>query len=117
MLPVRPHGSALCPLLLNCLPLIAASMRSVHQVTPGASAVRWFERAPQRGPLHTRQWIGTHGNRGNGEYRDELASALRAITTYLTGFAFPQRWHWFVWTDSMVMHQWWPRSCLQTFMW
>jgi hypothetical protein len=39
--------------------------------------------------MHTRQWIGTYGGKGNGEYRGELTSALRAITTYLTHFAFP----------------------------
>ena len=38
--------------------------------------------------MHTRQWVGTYAGRGNGEYRDELASALQAITTYLTHFAF-----------------------------
>ncbi len=39
--------------------------------------------------MHTRQWVGTYGGKGNGDYRGELASALRAITTYLTRFAFP----------------------------
>jgi hypothetical protein len=39
--------------------------------------------------MHTRQWIGTYGGKGNGDYRGELAAALRAITTYLTHFAFP----------------------------
>ena len=37
--------------------------------------------------MHTRQWIGTYAGRGNGDYRGELASALRAITTYLRHFA------------------------------
>jgi len=37
--------------------------------------------------MHTRQWVGTYGGRGNGEYRDELTSALQAITTYLKHFA------------------------------
>jgi hypothetical protein len=37
--------------------------------------------------MHTRQWIGTYGGKGNGDYRGELVSALRAITTYLTHFA------------------------------
>ena len=37
--------------------------------------------------MHTRQWVGTYAGRGNGDYRDELASALQAITTYLTKFA------------------------------
>jgi hypothetical protein len=38
--------------------------------------------------MHTRQWIGTYAGRGNGNYRDELAAALQAITTYLAHFAF-----------------------------
>ncbi len=37
--------------------------------------------------MHTRQWVGTYSGRGNGDYRGELASALQAITTYLTYFA------------------------------
>ncbi len=37
--------------------------------------------------MHTRQWIGTYGDRGNGDYQDELASALQAIKTYLAHFA------------------------------
>jgi hypothetical protein len=37
--------------------------------------------------MHTRQWIGTYAGRGNGDYRGELASALRAIATYLRHFA------------------------------
>jgi hypothetical protein len=36
--------------------------------------------------MHTRQWIGTYAGRGNGDYRAELASALRAITSYLKHF-------------------------------
>ncbi len=39
--------------------------------------------------MHTRQWIGTYAGKGNGDYRGELASALRAITGYLKHFAFP----------------------------
>src|SRR5258707_760008 len=39
--------------------------------------------------MHTRQWVGTYAGKGNGDYRGELASALRAITTYLKHFAFP----------------------------
>jgi hypothetical protein len=34
-------------------------------------------------------WIGTYAGKGNGDYRGELASALRAITGYLKHFAFP----------------------------
>src|SRR5207237_28696 len=37
--------------------------------------------------MHTRQWVATYAGRGNGEYRDELASALQSITTYLKHFA------------------------------
>ncbi len=32
--------------------------------------------------MHTRQWVDTYAGRGNGDYREELASALQAITTY-----------------------------------
>jgi hypothetical protein len=37
--------------------------------------------------MHTRQWIGTYAGKGNGDYRAELASALRAIATYSSHFA------------------------------
>jgi len=37
--------------------------------------------------MHTRQWVGTYGGRGNGDYQKELASAVRAIITYLKHFA------------------------------
>src|SRR5438270_3374508 len=39
--------------------------------------------------MHTRQWVGTYAGKGNGDYRGELASALRAIIAYLKHFAFP----------------------------
>jgi hypothetical protein len=39
--------------------------------------------------MHTRQWVATYANRGNGDYRAELTSALQAITTYLKHFALP----------------------------
>jgi hypothetical protein len=39
---------------------------------------------------HTSQWLGSFGNRGNGEYRKELASAQRVIRCYLTANDQPQ---------------------------
>src|SRR2546421_1443486 len=39
---------------------------------------------------HTSQWLGSFGNRGNGEYRKELASALGAIRRYLAANSLPQ---------------------------
>src|SRR5260221_149732 len=57
--------------------------RSVLLATEDASAGRWCARAPQRAEMHTRQWVGTYAGKGNGDYRGELASALRAITAYL----------------------------------
>ena len=38
--------------------------------------------------MHTRQWIGTYAGKGNGDYREELASAKHFITAYLKQFAF-----------------------------
>ena len=63
------------------------SMRSVRLGTKGASEVRWYAHAPPHLQMHTRQWVGTYAGQGNGDYRGELASALQAITTYLTHFA------------------------------
>ncbi len=39
---------------------------------------------------HTFQWLGSFGNRGNGEYRKELASALGVIRRYLAAHSLPQ---------------------------
>jgi hypothetical protein len=39
---------------------------------------------------HTSQWLGSFGNRGNGEYRKELASALGVIRRYLAAHGLPQ---------------------------
>ena len=53
---------------------------------------------------HTSQWLGSFGNRGNGEYRKDLASALGVIRRYLEALGLPQArarlaigqplWHW-----------------------
>src|SRR5437867_8274006 len=39
---------------------------------------------------HTYQWLGSFGNRGNGEYRKELAPALEVIRRYLAANGLPQ---------------------------
>ena len=39
---------------------------------------------------HTYQWLGSFGNRGNGEYRKELALALEVIRRYLAANGVPQ---------------------------
>ncbi len=78
---------------LPCDPTLPAARRRLDAVcAPGykgrkrGEVVRTRTTALQ---MHTRQWVGTYGGKGNGDYRGELASALRAITTYLTRFAFP----------------------------
>jgi hypothetical protein len=60
----------------------------VRLATEDASGARWCAHAPRRAEMHTRQWVGTYAGKGNGDYRGELASALRAITAYLKHFAF-----------------------------
>jgi hypothetical protein len=85
----RRHGNEPCLVLLNCLPLDAASMPNVAPGYTGrkrGEVVRTRTTALQ---MHTRQWVGTYAGRGNGDYRDELASALQAITAYLKYFALP----------------------------
>jgi hypothetical protein len=39
--------------------------------------------------MHTRQWLGSFGGRGNGDYRGELQAGLTAVTTYLTTWELP----------------------------
>src|SRR5712691_9712847 len=39
---------------------------------------------------HNYQWLGSFGNRGNGEYRKELAHALVVIRRYLAAHGLPQ---------------------------
>lgn len=40
--------------------------------------------------MHTRQWLGSFGGRGNGNYRGELQAALQAVTTYLAAWELPR---------------------------
>src|SRR6266516_2023232 len=78
---------------LPCDPTLPAARRRLDAVcAPGYTGRKLGEVVRTRTTalqMHTRQWIGTYGGKGNGDYRGELASALRAITTYLTHFAFP----------------------------
>src|SRR5262249_52790692 len=39
--------------------------------------------------IHTRQWLGSFGGQGNGDYRGELQAALQAVTTYLATWELP----------------------------
>jgi hypothetical protein len=39
--------------------------------------------------MHTRQWLGSFGGRGNGDYRGELQAALHSVMTYLTAWDLP----------------------------
>src|SRR5713101_7224248 len=77
---------------LPCAPELPPARRRLDEVcAPGyrgrkrGEVVRTRTTALQ---MHTRQWVGTYAGKGNGDYRGELASALQAITTYLTQFGF-----------------------------
>jgi len=79
---------------LPCDPSLPPAKRRLDEVcAPGyrgrkrGEVVRTRTTALQ---MHTRQWVGTYAGKGNGDYRGELASALRAITAYLQHFAFPK---------------------------
>jgi hypothetical protein len=77
---------------LPCDPALPAARRRLDAVcAPGYTGRKRGEVVRTRTTalqMHTRQWIGTYGGRGNGDYRGELASALRAISVYLKHFAF-----------------------------
>jgi hypothetical protein len=78
---------------LPCDPTLPAARRRLDAVcAPGYTGRKRGEVVRTRTTalqMHTRQWVGTYAGRGNGDYRGELASALRAITAYLKHFAFP----------------------------
>jgi len=78
---------------LPCDPALPAARRRLDGVcAPGYRGRKRGEVVRTRTTvlqMHTRQWVGTYGGPGNGEYRGELTSALQAIMTYLTHFAFP----------------------------
>jgi len=84
----KQRGNVRCPAILSCL-LPNADEGAV--CAPGdigrkrGEVVRTRTTALQ---IDTRQWIGTYAGKGNGDYRGELASALRAITAYVKHFAF-----------------------------
>lgn len=77
---------------LPCAPELPAPRRRLDAVcAPGYTGRKRGEVVRTRTTalqMHTRQWIGTYGGRGNGDYRAELASALCSIATYLKQFAF-----------------------------
>ena len=78
---------------LPCDPALPAARRRLEAVcAPGYTGRKRGEVVRTRTTalqMHTRQWIGTYAGKGNGDYRDELASALQSITTYLQHFALP----------------------------
>lgn len=74
-------------------PTLPAARRRFHAVcAPGYPGRKRGEVVRTRTTvlqMHTHQWIGTYAGRGNGDYQGELASALRAIATYVQSFALP----------------------------
>ena len=76
---------------LPCDPTLPAARRRLDAVcAPGYTGRKRGEVVRTRTTalqMHTRQWVGTYAGRGNGDYRGELACALRAIATYLRHFA------------------------------
>jgi hypothetical protein len=85
----KQHDSELCPVIQRCPPLDADTTAVCAPGYKGRKRGEVVRTRTTTLQMHTRQWIGTYGGKGNGDYRGELASALRAITTYLKHFAFP----------------------------
>lgn len=75
---------------LPCDPTLPPPRRRLNEVcAPGYTGRKRGEVVRTRTTalqMHTRQWIGTYAGRGNGDSQGELASALRAIITYLEVF-------------------------------
>jgi hypothetical protein len=78
---------------LPCAPTLPPAKRRLDAVcAPGYQGRRRGEVVRTRTAvlqMHTRQWLGTFGGRGNGDYRGELARALRVVGTYLEAWDLP----------------------------
>ena len=78
---------------MPCDPALPAAKRRLDAVcAPGYTGRKRGEVVRTRTTalqMQTRQWVGSYAGRGNGDYRGELASALRAISTYLQHFGPP----------------------------
>jgi hypothetical protein len=86
MPPGRPPESLSCPATLHSLQQNGGSRRSARLATRDASEGRWSAHAPQHCKCIRENLVGTYAGRGNGDYRGELASARRPISTYLKHF-------------------------------
>src|SRR5947209_12441982 len=74
----KPHGNAPCPAIPPCL---WPNADEGAVCAPGNLGRKRGEVVRVRTTslqMHTRQWIGTFAGKGNGDYRGELACALRA---------------------------------------
>jgi hypothetical protein len=78
---------------LPAIPTLPAPKRRLDAVcAPGYKGRRRGEVVRTRTTvlqMHTRQWLGTFGNKGNGDYRGELAAALGVVETYLRAWNLP----------------------------
>src|SRR6266567_4245000 len=90
MAPARQLANVPYPRRRICLPPSVGWMRSVLLATPGASVGKSSALAPSFHKPTPESRLGSFGNRGNGEYRKELASALGAIRRYLAANSLPQ---------------------------
>src|SRR5579859_1146200 len=84
----KPPANAPCRKATICLQPFADSMRCVLLATPDASAGKSFVPAQRSARPTGIDFIGSFGNRGNGQYRVELRQGLSAIMRYLTAHQF-----------------------------
>jgi hypothetical protein len=87
---VRRLANAPCRRRRICLLPNVAWMRSVRLGIPGASVGKSSVPVPSFRKPTARSRLGSFGNRGNGEYRKELAHALGVIRRYLAALGLPQ---------------------------
>ena len=90
MAPAGRPANAPCRRRRTCPLLSVAWMRSVLLATRSRKRGEVVRTRTVVSQAHTYQWLGSFGNRGNGEYRKELAHALVVIRRSLAAHNLPQ---------------------------
>ncbi len=107
----------------RALPVTAdrpSPQRRLHDVcAPGYTGRKRGEVVRTRTTIlqaHTHQWLGSFGNPGNGEYRQELRRAVGVIQAYLQAHDFPEECAhlasgWTIWHGGGPLGSGWTLFC------
>ena len=86
----KPRGNVLCRKATTCLQPFGGWMTCVPPFYTGRKRGQVVRTRTTVSQAHSYHWLGSFGNRGNGQYLVELRQGLSTITRYLTMYQLPQ---------------------------